>query len=379
MTSLKVIQVNTETIFLKKIYNLRRFFLAIVLCNLYLLADAQTRFVPFNDAGIQYQGRIVMDKDAAELSWSGTTVTLCFRGTNLSAILKDADTADYYNVIIDDKPILKIHTDTTRKKYLLASGLTNTKHKATLFKRTEWALGKTRFYGFETSSATEVLPPPPLPERKIEFYGNSITCGYGMEDSSGNDSGQGYFENNYLSYAAITARHFNAQYSCIARSGIGVMLSWFPLIMPEMYDRLDATDSTSKWDFDQYTPDIVVINLFQNDSWLIKMPQHAEFKHRFGTTAPGESFIVESYENFVKTIRSKYPGAYIICVLGNMDATKQGVPWPGYVQKAVGNINDPKIFTHFFEYKNTGGHPKIDEQQKMADSLIGFIESKINW
>ncbi len=357
----------------------KHFVPGIILCFLCLGTKAQTQFVSFNNSNIRYEGRIVWDKDAAELSWSGTSVTVFFKGTDLSAILKDADTADYYNIIIDDNNISKIHTDTTKRNYLLASGLPNKKHKVQLFKRTEWALGKTWFYGFKTSSKVKILQPPPLPKRKIEFYGNSITCGYAMEDSSGNDSWHGYFENDYLSYAAVTARHFNAQYSCIAKSGIGIMISWFPLIMPEMYDRLDATDPDSKWDFGQYTPDIVVINLFQNDSWLVEKPDHEEFKHRFGSKAPDENFIVTSYENFVKTIRNKYPNAYIICVLGNMDATKTGSPWSGYVEKAVKDINDPKILTHFFDYKNTPGHPKTDEQKKMADSLIEFIEKNIKW
>ena len=195
---------------------------------------------------------------------------------------------------------------------------------------------------------TVILPSPPAPKRKIEFYGNSITCGYAMEDSSGRDSWFGYFENNYLSYAAITARHFNAQYSCISKSGIGIMVSWFPLIMSEMYDRLDPTDSTSKWDFTKYTPDIVVINLFQNDSWIVNMPNNEQFKYRFGTKAPDKDFIIKSYKDFVASIRNKYPEAYIICTLGNMDATKEGSPWPGYVQKAVDQLKDSKIYTHFF-------------------------------
>lgn len=344
-----------------------------------LFSNAQTKSVPFTDPHIRYEGRVAYKTDAAELSWSGTSVTVYFKGKTISAVLKDADTANYYNVIIDGNKVFKIHTDTLKKTYLLASGLSNKTHKVQLYKRTEWAMGKTWFYGFETSAKTKLLTPPPLPNRKIEFYGNSITCGYAMEDSSGNDSWHGYFENNYLSYAALTARHFNAQYHCIGKSGIGIMLSWFPLIMPEMYDRLDATDSTSKWNFQQYTPDIVVINLFQNDSWIIQQPNHAEFKHRFGTAAPDESFIIESYKNFVQTIRSKYPNAHIICALGNMDATRQGSAWPGYIEKAVAAIHDAKIYAHFFAYKNTGGHPKTNEQQAMANSLIEFINQKINW
>jgi len=340
---------------------------------------AQTKFISYNHPGLHYEGRIAKNKNAAELSWSGTSVTIFFKGTNLSAILKDAGTSNYYNVIVDDKDILKIHTDTIKKKYVLASGLLNKKHKIQLFKRTEWSMGKTWLYGFETSKGAKILQATPPSKRKIEFYGNSITCGYAMEDSSSNDSWEGYFENNYLTYAAITARHFGAQYSCIARSGIGVMVSWAPLIMPEMYSRLDATDSTSKWDFTQYIPDVVVVNLFQNDSYLTKATDHEQFKYRFGKTGPDEKFIVESYKLFIKELRNKYNEARIICVLGSMDATKEGSPWPGYIEQAVEQLHDSKIYTHLFEFKKTDGHPKIAEQDVMANSLIEFIEKRIKW
>jgi len=316
---------------------------------------------------------------AAVLSWPGTSVTIWFEGDSISAILQDADTANYYNIILDDNVITKIHTDTVKQIYSLASGLSEGKHKVELFKRTEWDKGKTFFYGFATPENTVILSPPPAPKRKIEFYGNSITCGYAMEDNSGNDSWFGYFENNYLSYAAITARHFNAQYYCTSKSGIGIMVSWFPLIESEMYNRLDPTDSTSKWDFTTYTPDIVVINLFQNDSWIVNMPNNEQFKYRFGTKAPDSSFIVKSYKDFVASIRNKYPKAKIICALGNMDATREGSPWSGYVQRAVDQLKDSKIYTHFFKYKNTDGHPKVNEQKAMAESLIKFIEKNIGW
>jgi hypothetical protein len=358
---------------------LNRFFFILILCTFCGACNAQTKFIPYNNQSIYYEGRVIKKQDAAELSWPGTSVTIMIKGTNISAVLKDSDTANYYNVIIDDKNIFKIHTDTLKHSYVLASGLSKRKHKVQLFKRTEWDKGKTWFYGFETSTGTRLLPPPIQKKRKIEFYGNSITCGYAIEDSSDKDSEHGYFENNYLTYAAITARHFDAQYYCISKSGIGILISWFPLIMSEMYDRLDPTDSASLWDFTQYTPDVVVINLFQNDSWLIKMPEHEQFKYRFGNQAPQESLIIASYKHLVEKLRNKYPDARIICALGNMDATKEGSPWPGYVQQAVDQLGDPKIYTHFFKYKNTDGHPKVAEQQAMANSLIAFIDKNIQW
>lgn len=356
-----------------------------LLCGLWLLfvvtvkVTAQNKWIPFSHPSIRYQGRMILQKDAAVLSWSGNSATISFKGTGISATLQDLDTANYYNVIIDGKVISKIHTGQEKKSYVLAQGLPNKKHTLQLFKRTEWFMGKTLFYGFETAGSARILKAPPLLKRKIEFYGNSITCGYAIEDSSANDSWHGYFQNNYLTYAAITARHFNAQYSCIARSGIGIMISWEPLIMPEMYDRLDATDPHSKWNFKKYTPDVVVVDLFQNDCWLTNMPTHPQFKYRFGSTAPAPEAIVAAYRSFILQLRSKYPLAQIICTLGSMDATRQGSPWPGYVQQAVSALHDKNIYTHFFEYKNTPGHPRLSEQKTMANSLIAFIEKHIRW
>ena len=273
---------------------------------------------------------------------------------------------------------IKFNLVPPNKQLLLANGLPYGKHSIQLFKRTEWDKGKTWFYGFEFNGKNKLLKPSKLPKRKIEFFGNSITCGYAINDVAG-DSPTGYYENNYDAYAAITARHFDAQYHCTSKSGIGIMVSWFPLIMPEMYNRLDPTDSTSKWDFSKYTPDVVVINLLQNDSWIVNMPDNEQFKNRFGTKAPDSNFIINAYKNFVQTIRTTYPKAQIICMLGNMDITQEGSSWPGYVEKAVNELHDNKIFTYFAPYKNTPGHPKVKEQQMLADGLIQFIDEHIKW
>lgn len=336
------------------------------------------KFISFRDKHISYEGRIAFTKDAAALHWPGTSVRINFKGTQISGRFKDADTANYYNILIDNKIVSKLHFDTIQKTYLLASGLSNGKHSLQVFKRTEWDKGKTWFYGFEVAAKTQLLNPPKPPKRKIEFFGNSITCGYAIEDSV-NDSPVGYFENCYDAYAAITARHFNAQMHATAKSGIGITISWAPLIMPEMYERLEPLDPNSKWDFSKFIPDLVVINLFQNDAWLTTMPGHEQFKARFGTKPPTQEFLINAYKSFVVKVRRKYPRASIICMLGNMDITRSGSPWPGYVDKAVASLHDKKIFTYFAPCKNTPGHPKTAEQQLLADGLIKFIKQHIRW
>ncbi|MDB5121706.1 MAG: electron transport complex, RnfABCDGE type, subunit [Sphingobacteriales bacterium] len=358
-------------------FTAKKFFTSSILILISLSSFAQLKVSPSN-ASLHYMGRIITEKDSATiLSWPGSSVTIKFKGTGLKATLKDEKNQNYYNIIIDGK-IVPLKPDTQKKEYVLASNLNYGLHTVQLFKKTEWEWGKTWLYGFEVIEGNK-LKKVKAPKRRIEFYGNSITCGFGALDYSGKDSGAPEFEDNYIAYDAITARHFNADYNCIAKSGIGILVSWFPLIMSEMYDRLDATSATLKWDFNNYKPQIVVINLFQNDSWIIKKTDHPEFKHRFGEAKPSSDTIIKHYQDLVKSIRSKYPKAHIICALGNMDATQKGSPWPGYIESAVNNLKDNKIYTHFFPYKNTPGHPKVEEQKVMADDLIAFIEGKHLW
>jgi len=331
-----------------------------------------------NDSNLQTDGRInMLNPDVAEIYWPGSSLKLKFRGTSVKATLKDERGHNFFNIIIDDSVVLALKVDTVKTTYTLASGLSEGIHTVELAKRADWFRGKTAFYDFRLSPGSKTFDIPGK-KRMIEFYGNSITVGAAVEDNAGDD-GDSSFTNNYHSYASITARHFNAAYSCIASSGIGIMISWGSLVMPDIYDRLNPDDSTSKWDFSRSQPGIVVINLFQNDCALTELPDHPQFKRRFGNKAPTEDFIINAYSNFIRRIRGHYPAAYIVCVLGTMDAVKPGSPWPGYIEKSVTSLHDPKIMTHFFAYKNSPGHPKVQEQQKMADELIRFIESHINW
>ncbi|NOX67299.1 MAG: SGNH/GDSL hydrolase family protein [Chlorobi bacterium] len=361
---------------MRKIYKLI-FILSIILIS---CTNEKELFVSFSNPEIEYWGRIdTSSNEFAEIYWSGTSIKMNFEGESVHALLKDASGDNYFNIIIDNDSIRILRPDTIKQYYQLASHLRKGKHSIEIFKRTEWNRGKTEFFGFKIEGMAKVLPKSDPRKRKIEFYGNSITAGYAIEDTSGKDLPDSIFTNNYLSYAAVTARHYDAEYQCICRSGIGIMISWFPLTMPEMYDRLVPTDSTSKWDFSIYTPDIVVINLLQNDSWLVNMPERNEFKTNFGKKPPSDEYIINAYQQFVAKIREHYPKAKIICALGSMDATRKGSKWPGYIEKAVVNLHDKNIYTHFFPYKGTPGHPSVKEHQEMANSLIKFIDENIDW
>jgi hypothetical protein len=350
-------------------------------CSIIHAQSVATKFIGFNARAISYMGRVGSTDSCSEIYWTGTSIKMNVQSaTFVKALLADETGNNYYYVIVDgdETKAIKIKIEKEKKWYTLVSNLDAKKHLVELFKVTNTDFVTTRFYGFETDAAAKILKAGKKPKRKIEFIGNSITCGHAAEDSS-NDSGAPEYFNNYRAYGAITARHLNAQYHCTSKSGIGITVSWFPEVMPDIFNRLNPKDANSKWDFSRYVPDIVVVNLFQNDSWLVNMPDHAQFKARFGTEKPTEDFIINAYKNFIQTIRGNYPKATIICCLGNMDATREGSKWPGYVDAAVALLNDRKIVTHYFPYKNSQGHPNKKEQQAMADDLVAFIEKNKFW
>lgn len=344
---------------------------------------------PFDDAHIQYEGRVeIKQGDGAYLYWPGTTVRMRFYGTGIKAILQDFSTnnENYFQVIVDGDPRGRIKLDKTKRLFTLVSNLEEGQHLVELFKMNHmnvgYARGYSMFFGFDLIGEGKVLETPPLKTRKMEFYGNSITCGRSNEDNTGADSPASEFENNYLAYGAVTARYFDAQYHCIAMSGIGLTIGRPDVIMPELYDRLNPFTSSPKWDFKKYVPDIVVVNLFQNDASILNNPANkpSEFQKRWNGVQPTDQQLVSKYQSFISVLREKYPQSHIICTLGSMNAVvfKEG-RYAHIIENAVAGMHDARIYTHLFAYKNTPGHPYVSEHREMANSLISFIEENINW
>ncbi|MBK8944582.1 MAG: T9SS type A sorting domain-containing protein [Ignavibacteriae bacterium] len=329
-----------------------------------------------DNPNFQYTGRIdFSDSTKPIIFWPGTYIRTKFDGKYLMIVLDDQTGESFYNVFVDenyDAPLI-IDCEPGQKSYLVSATLKDTVHSLLIFRRTEASTGPTKFLGIQILDNKNIFPPTERPKRKIAFYGNSITCGMGNEAADYADDDKMKDENNFTAYGAITSRILNADYMCTAKSGIGIIISWFDLIIPDYFYRLNPDDPNSRWDFEKYIPDVVIINLFQNDSWLIKNL----------SPVPDSSQIVHAYENFIKQIRTAHPTSLIICALGSMDATKIGSPWPGYIQQAVENLrseNDINLETFFFPFdENWQKHPRVRHHQEMADSLSKFIKLKMNW
>ena len=336
--------------------------------------------IPPDDAQLQYTGRIDLSKRAAPvLSWPGTSIEGNFTGASLALKLDDQLGRNYFNVFIDGdlaRPVI-VAAAKGDKTYPVAAGLAPGAHRFLITKRTEGEEGATTFLGLELADDGKLLAPPPRKQRRIEFFGDSITSGMGNEAADGRPDDQPREKNNFMSYASITARSLDAEAHIISQSGIGVMISWFPFIMPEFYGQLSAVGKNdSQWDFTSWTPDVVVINLMQNDSWLID-------DHKRLQPVPDDARRVRAYKQLVQNIRARYPKAYIVCALGSMNAVRPGSKWPDYVRGAVAQIreerNDQRIDTLMFEFTGYTAHPRVRHHEANAARLTEFIRQKLGW
>ena len=354
-----------------------RLLIVILLFSGFRLIAGELTCITADHPAFQYAGRIdFSDPVLPRMFWPGTYIRANITGTSLQVILDDVTGESFYNVILDDNEAEPVIIDCLPGMHIypVKTGMADTIHSVEIFRRTAAFTGVTVFRGLLLDAGHSLGDPPARPGRRIEFYGNSITCGMGNEaDPEGGDDNPAD-ENNYLTYAAMTARDLDAEYVCIAKSGIGIMVSWFDLIMPNYYYRLDPENPESKWDFNRNVPDVVVINLLQNDSWL--------FNKRLDPV-PDEKQIIAAYMDFVSRIRLKYPQVQIVCTLGTMDAIAPGSPWPEYVRQAVKNLrrqnSDDRISAYIFNFYGFTKHPRVIHHRKMAGELTAYIRQLMNW
>jgi hypothetical protein len=329
---------------------------------------------------LQYTGRIDFARPAAPvITWPGTSIAANFTGSSLAVTLDDQYGKNHFNVFIDgdlSHPFI-LEAKKGRATYAVAAGLPPGQHNVLITKRTEGEEGATVFGGLELADGENLLEPPPRAARKIEFFGDSITSGMGNEAPDDGRDDLGRDKNSFMSYAAISARSLQAEAHITSQSGIGMMISWFPFTMLDFYDQLSAVgNNDTRWDFSAWTPDVVVINLMQNDFWLIGREHKLQ-------PEPSDAQRIQAYTAFVKRVRALYPKAYIVCSLGSMEATRPGSIWPGYVTTAVKQIqaedNDQRVGTLFFEFTGYGQHPRVKQHQANAARLTAFIREKMGW
>ncbi len=334
----------------------------------------KANFFPASNSNIQYTGRIDFSDPLKPRFWApGVYLSAKFTGSSCSFIINDevlyGTTHNYIEVIIDEKKLIRIQTKNKTDTINVSQGLGNGEHTITICKDTEAGNGYLEFIGFICEN---IIPSPQKKSRKIEFIGDSITCGFG-DDLSEIPCGKGtwYDEHNaYLSYGPITARALNAQWQLSAVSGIGLMHSCCKLeiLMPKVFNKINMSSDSIEWNFNNYQPDVVTVCLGQNDG------------------IQDSTIFCNTYIQFIKKIRSYYPEANIICLSSPMGDEKLTAALKNYLGGIISYMHDilkdNKVEKYVFkkQYKNgCGSHPDVKDHQQIAEELTGFIKETMQW
>ena len=259
---------------------------------------------------------------------------------------------------------------------MLATGLAAGTHTVELYRQTEGPEGNATLTGLTVENGA-LLPPPAGPARLIEVIGDSITCGYGDLGTSSdlNDSDCYPLESDWDAYGSVAARALGAEVSTIAASGRGVVRNYagdttgtMPLLYP-----LTLANNGIVWDF-HIEPQAVVINLGTND-----------ISNNKGD--PGQAF-QDTYVALLQTVRTNYPHAYIVCIIGPLLSGGDLQTIEGYIQGAVQTVNaagDARV--EFFnqitaqtsDVEACQYHPDVTEQMTMGTQLAAELKSKLGW
>ncbi|MEE1295436.1 MAG: GDSL-type esterase/lipase family protein [Bifidobacterium sp.] len=220
----------------------------------------------------------------------------------------------------------------------VVDGLPGCVHDAVVFKRQDGGMHYLEFHGVQVDDGARIAAPvatatfddaplalamapgvPPLADgtRRIEFYGDSVTCGERNEATAylgqlDPEVDLSAASNAWYSYAAIAARALGARARLIAQGGASLLdgIGWFNgpdyLGMESMWDRVrynPALGGTSRWDFAGFTPQVVVVALGQNDT-------HPRDFMALDYDGDEARHWRARYADFLRALRSRYPRAH---------------------------------------------------------------------
>ncbi|MBQ6964834.1 MAG: lipase [Bacteroidaceae bacterium] len=359
------------------------FFVSFLLSALTLCAQTvapQGTVIKPTDPNIQYIGRIEdSNSERPVFTFPGVQIRTGFTGTSLQMMAKPY--SGYFMAQIDEGEAFKVSFFNTSDSIVtLATALPQGIHQAKVMYVGEGYERLPEFRGFIVDQGQALAPAPALPDRRIEFIGNSITCGYGVEATDANAPYLEATANHYHTYAAITARRLDAQHLVVARSGIGVYRNYNGLRtgdavnMNTEYPHTLLYNKEYLWDFSRYTPQVVCINLGTNDT---------------STTGADPKLLLKGYQDLYRQVRSHYPDAKIVFLCGCMMRGETDLPT---AQKAMDTVvakahqqGDSEVYRFDFT-PQTGDlgygaswHPSIRQHQKMADELTPYLRELMQW
>ncbi|NTX50008.1 SGNH/GDSL hydrolase family protein [Myxococcus sp. CA039A] len=355
--------------------------------------------IPATDPRLRYTGRSYRAPTGVVFSHPGVTIRASFWGDAVRMQLNDMGLGgdagtNFFDVVIDGAPPQQLAVHRGQLTYELATGLDEGRHTVELVKRTESSVGASELVALEVHG--ELHEPPAREGLRMEFIGDSITCGYGNDVTVipqpppwSAPTFTSKHQNPQRSYAWLTALALGAEPVLLCYSGRGVYrnLDASTLgLLPAIYE-FAVPDQAVPWDFSHESPDVIVVNAGTNDTFAGS-----------GTDAylPDEATFKSAYRSFLERLRTLHPRAHIVCTLGSMtdghkDAEGAGGPPSVHVGQWISDLvaerhqqGDARVYRHEMaeqvpELDGVGEdwHPSAATHRKMAAALSQFIETVV--
>ena len=289
----------------------------------------------FKELGRTYyaDGKIycALSGTGVEFTFTGTACSITIQGDSSSTNPSAADNQARVAVYVNGERIVDDMIDNAEETYEVFKSDTEQSVDVKIIKLSESP--HSTFAISDISVSGKDVKPAEDKKMLIEFVGDSITCGYGVDDEVKEHSFSTKTEDVTKAYAYKTAQTLDADYSMVSFSGYGIISGYSngetkvsSQTVPQYYTKLgyswssneSFTPSEIEWDFSKRQPDVIVINLGTNDdSYCKSMAERCEE-------------FQQEYVNFLKLIREKNPDATIIGGLGIM-----GQALCYYVESAV--------------------------------------------
>ena len=340
-------------------------------------ASADPVMIAADNPAVRLSGRSAGAGTAdVTLGWSGARMRLRFEGSASVGVWLDDDSGKNYAMAwIDGNPGKKFQLNAPDGFYPLADGLGAGAHTVEVVRITECFLGLTHFRGFALDRGAKPLAWPDTPDRRIEFIGDSITCGYGVEANDPHAHFTPETENFCLGYSGLAARTLDADYLVVARSGIGMVRNYdgprdgSKDAMPAVYPHTFYLQADHDWNFHRFTPDVVCLNLGTND---------------FSTTGVDVEKFVTTYTAFLEMLLRHYPDAKIVVLQGPMNNSAE---LKSALRDAIGRLPGPESHrVHYFEFSAQGArgygadyHPNEVQSRVSAGELTAYLAGLMNW
>lgn len=342
---------------------------------------------PLSADHYQYSGRIEQSvPDKIILIGSASSIAFEFIGNSCGISLKSEDISEHHNYVsleLDNKYIGRIKVEKGDAKWypVTVTGDAGQRHKLVVYKATEAANGTVVFNGTTAKIVDSKREPV---RKKIEFIGNSITCGMGNDTAEiPCGTGEWYDQHNaYWAYGPILARSLHADFLLSSVSGIGMYRNWNDEhlnepIMPDVYEKLYLNkDNPKPYDF-KYQPDLISICLGTND-----LSDGDGKKQRLPFD---EEKYISNYIAFVKMLYRHYPDTRIVLLNSPMVSGDKNTTLVNCLNRVIeafkGDTKHSPIA--LFEYKpmhpnGCGYHPDIEDHKIMAAQLIPIFKQLLN-